>query len=308
MNLSIVIVSWNTRSLLAACLETVQSELARMPDLTAETFVVDNASSDGSQQMIRERFPWVELLENQANLGFGAANNQALRRANGEYVLLLNSDTEVEQNAFEILINFLEGHPEAGAVGPLLLNSDGTFQSSCDPEPTLARELWRLLHLDKFYHFGIYNQADWSRNAARTTDVLKGACMLIRKEVLDQVGLFDEDFFMYSEEVDLCTRIRRGGWSLYWEPRAEVIHHGGQSTKLVAAEMFHNLYTHKFLYFRKHHGFFAAQLYKLILAAGALARVTTVPIAARLGSRTKRDERQALATNYRRLLVGLARL
>ena len=126
--------------------------------------------------------------------------------------------------------------------------------------------------------------------------------------MLAQVGLFDEDFFIYSEEVDLCTRIRRAGWQIAWVPHSKVTHHGGQSTKLVAGEMFQNLYKYKVLYFRKNHGEFAAQLYKGILVIGALARLWTIPFTARFGSQSQRQERQILATNYRLLLAGLAKL
>ena len=157
MDLSIVLVSWNTRELLKKCLDTVVDELNLQATIKAEIFVVDNGSTDGSQAMMRAEFPGVQLIENSINVGFGAANNQAMRQAQGRFVLLLNSDTEVHPNALSSLIDVLETRPDLGAVGPLLLNSDGTLQRSCDPEPTLTRELWRLFHLDKLVHYGIYN-------------------------------------------------------------------------------------------------------------------------------------------------------
>lgn len=308
MDLSIVLVSWNTKELIAACLDSVSAELARLPDLQAETFVVDNASTDGSSAMLRDKYGWVRLLENAQNVGFGVANNQAMAQASGRYVLLLNSDTEVNAGAFKTLIDCLDAHAEFGAVGPLLLNTDGTFQLSCDPEPTLLREIWRMFHLDKLVYYGHYDQGTWPRDQVRTVDGIKGACMLMRQRVLNEVGHFDPDFFMYSEEIDLCTRIRRAGWQIGWEPRSEIIHHGGQSTKLVAAEMFQNLYRYKTLYFRKHHGPVGAFLYKGVLAAASLARVLTIPLAIRFGKATKRADRQALFSNYRRLLFGLPSL
>lgn len=303
--LTIVIVSWNTREILAACLESVANEIESWPQDTVETFVVDNGSSDGTQEMITIHFPWVRLIKNRSNVGFARANNQVIKRCQSSYVLLLNSDTVVHPGAFQILLEFMDCHPSVGACGPLLLNGDASLQSSCDPEPTVSRELWRLLHLDKAIRYSVYDQKAWCRTRFHETDVLKGACMLIRCEALNQTGGFDEEYFFYSEEVDLCKRIRQNGWSIYWVPQATVTHLGGQSTRLVANEMFQNLYKYKLLYFRKHYGDFRANLYKCVLGIGALARIITVPVATRFGDPAKRCERQMLFANYRRLLFSL---
>ena len=319
-DLSIVIVNWNTRELLAQCLESLvashdvqipgpakQPEIHRHSPITTEVRVVDNASTDGSAAMIRARFPWVWLVENRENVGFARANNQAIRESVGRYVLLLNSDTEVKSGALETLVRFADAHPQVAAVGPRLLNPDGSLQGSCHPAPTLAGEVWRLFHLDALWPYALYPMSEWELDTPRRVDVIQGACLLLRRTALDQIGLLDEDYFMYSEEVDLCQRLRRAGLSLYWVPESQVVHHGGRSTQQVAAEMFLQLYQSKLLYFRKHHGWPAAQLYKVILAAAACARLSLSPLAW-LAQFPRRERRLTLAGQYLRLLRALPEL
>jgi hypothetical protein len=275
--------------------------------ITIEVWVVDNGSADGSPAMVRARFPWVRLVENQENVGFARANNQAIRESEGRWVLLLNPDTEVKSGALEVLVRFLDAHPQTGAVGPRLLNPDGTLQPSCHPAPTLPSELWRLSHLDALWPFALYPMSEWDLDTPRRVDVLQGACLLLRRAALDQVGFLDEEYFMYSEEVDLCQRLKRAGWSLYWVPEAQVVHYGGQSTQQVAAEMFLQLYQSKLLYFRKHHGRPAAQTYKLILATATLVRLSLSPLAW-LERFPQRERHLTLAGQYLRLLKALPEL
>ncbi len=303
MKCSIVIVSWNTRDLLAACLESVY---AAPPSEPYEVWVVDNASTDGSADMVRRRFPGVRLVAHEANLGFAGANNLALRRCRGDYVLLLNPDTIVQPEALNRLIHFLDDTPRAGGAGALLLNPDHTLQASCHPRPTLGRELWRLLHLDRLLPLGDYEMARWDRSRPRQADVIKGAALMLRRQVLDQIGLLDETYFMYSEEVDLCYRLQQAGWQLFWVPAATVIHYGGQSTQQVAGDMFLRLYQGKILYFRKHHGFVAVQVYRLILLFSAAIRIGMSPVAALLRPSRRPDYRQ-MAGLYWRLVLALPR-
>lgn len=302
--LSIIIVNWNTRELLAQCLESVSSEIHRLGPLSVETMVVDNASADGSPQMVHERFPWVQLTENQKNVGFARANNQAILQSTGRYVLLLNPDTEVKPGAFETLIQFMEAHPEDGAAGARLLNPDHTLQASCYPAPTLSREFWRMFHLDTLAPYGIYRMDEWDLNKHREVDVIQGACLILRHEALRQVGLLDGEYFIYSEEVDLCHRLQKAGWRLHWVPQAQVVHYGGQSTQQVAAEMFLRLYQGKVIYFRKHYGWLTSRSYKLILAAATLTRLMLTPLAW-LERPSKREQHLTLANHYRRLLFSL---
>ena len=308
-DLSVIIVNWNTRALLVACLETVQQEVQalRKQDIYVETIVVDNASDDGSADTIRARFPWATLIENAENVGFPGANNQAMRVCQGHYVLLLNSDTEVRSGALKALLDFGKQNPAAGAFGARLLNTDGSLQHSCYPVPTLLRELWRMFHLDALYPFGVYRMAHWDIRQPREVDVLLGACIMLRREVLDAIGLMDESFFMYSEEVDLCYRVQMGGWSLYWVPTAQIMHHGGQSTKQIASEMFLRLYQSKLQFMRKHYGPFAGGLYKAILGSATLVRLLMTPLSY-LEFTDKRQQHLRLAMNYRRLLFTLPQM
>jgi GT2 family glycosyltransferase len=272
-----------------------------------EVWVVDNASSDDSVQMVKDRFPTVNLIENMDNPGFACGNNQAIRICKGKYILLLNPDTEVKPNALDVLVRFLEENPQAGGAGAKLVSPDGSLQSSCHPNITLARELWRLFHLDLLRNYGTYNMHQWDSSVSRQVDVLQGAALVLRRQALDQVGLFDEDYFMYTEEVDLCFRLRKGGWLLFWVPHAVVLHYGGQSTKLVKEKMFLTLYESRLRFFRKHYSTTAAVCYKLVLIAAALTRVGLMPISILLKP-SQRERNMTLASHYSQLLVALPRM
>ncbi len=301
MQISIIIVNWNTRELLVDCIESIY---ASPPEGKFDIWVVDNFSSDGSPAMIRDSYPDVKFIENDENVGFAKANNQALRKSQGDYVLLLNPDTVVKANAISELIHFLDNNPDAGIAGARLINPDGTLQISAFPFPTLVREFWRMFHLDSVVCLSNYPMTKWNKDQAREVDTLLGACMLIRREAINQFGLFDEDYFIYSEEVDLCTRLKEAGWRLYWVPGAVVIHYGGISTQQVSEEMFLRLYEGKILYFRKHHSNLSVFVYKLILIAATITRLVLTPFAL-VEEPAKRDEYHTLSSNYRRLLKSL---
>ena len=303
MLLSIVIVSWNVSDLLAACLVSVRRTLP--PDLATRTeiLVVDNASHDGSGAMVRKRFPGVRLLENRENAGFARACNQGIAAGQGEFVLLLNPDCEVFPGAVALLVEFLKEHGDAVAAGPRLVGPDGALQPSCTRLPTLPRELCNLFHLP----FARDDMTRWPTSAPRRVDVLQGACLLLRRRVLDRVGLFDEDYFLYSEEVDLCDRIHRAGNHIFWVPAARVLHHGSASTRQAADPMFRRLYEGKVLFFRKRRGRAAGWCYKMILAGAAGGRLLLSPFAL-LEQGPKRRRHIDLAKRYGRLLLALPRL
>lgn len=301
MLISIIIVNWNTRELILKCLESIYEY---PPTGEFEIWVVDNASTDGSADAIREHFPEIQLIASQENLGFAEGNNIALDKATGKYMLLLNPDAEVREGALDALIRFMEENPEAGAAGPLTLNSDLSLQVSCYPFPTLFRELWRLFHLDQLRPFGIYRMEQWETRQPRRVEVLQGACMILRKEAIEQIGVLDQDYFIYTEEVDLCYRLNKGKWHLYWVPEATVIHHAGKSTNQIAPQMFLQLYRSKILYFRKHHGLFGAWGYKLILILASLARLALVPVAW-VFQKSERGRQLELSRNYFWLLVKI---
>jgi GT2 family glycosyltransferase len=297
--LSIIIVSWNTREILARCLETITSR-------NFEIILVDNDSADGTVTAVRERFPQVHVVANTENVGFARACNQGIRMSTGRYVLLLNPDTEADPSAIDSLVRFMEEHEEAGAAGPRVLNPDGTLQRSCFREPRLSRELWRLLHLDALYPYAEYPVHRWDDTRLRRVDTVLGACLIVRRAALERVGLLDERFFIYSEEVDLCTRMRSAGWHVYWVPGIEVMHRGAESTRQVAALMFLRLYQAKIQYFRKHKGRIGAHVYKFILAIAATLRLMMSP-AAWLERADARARHLALAGAYARLLLSLPR-
>jgi GT2 family glycosyltransferase len=258
--ISIVIVSWNTSGLLAGCLQSIEQAMVDFPAGNVQTIVVDNASQDGSAEMVRRCFPWVCLVENQENIGFASGNNQAFPVCTGDYVWLLNPDTVLRPGALPALVEFMNAHPSVGAAGSCLIDSDGSLQVSCSPAPTLARELWYLFHLDQVYPYAEYTLSSWRQDVSRQVDTVQGASMMVRRQVLEQIGGFDTAYFMYSEEVDLCQRIRSAGWQIHWVPQSKVVHYGGQSTQQVATAMFLQLYRSKVMYFEKHQGWLAAQL------------------------------------------------
>ena len=269
MMLSIIIVSWNTRQDLLRCLDSI---LAAPPACPFEILVFDNASTDGSAEAVAASYPTVRLEVNPQNLGFGRANNRAVLRAKGRFWLLLNPDTIVHSGAIDALVSYLDRQPGVAAVGPRLVNSDGSLQRSIERLPTLYNEWWRLLHLDRLYPMSQYPQSTLNSRQPQRVEVLSGACLLMRREAVETRGLFDEEYFMYSEEIDLCDRLHRDGWELHWVPEAVVTHLGGQSTRQVAAPMFIELYRNKVKFFRKRRGLVSAWFYKLILLQAALAR------------------------------------
>lgn len=301
MKLSVIIVNWNTKELLLSCLNSLYADRL---DGKYEVWVVDNASSDGSPEAVRKQFPTVKLILTSQNVGFGAANNLAIHQSKGEFIWFLNSDTQIKPGAISPLIEFMEENPLAGGVGSKLLNPDGSLQTSCYPFPTISRELWRLFHLDAIWKYGVYDQSQWDPNKPREVDIIQGASLFLRREALDKVGIFDEDYFMYTEEVDLCYRLKNAGWHLYWVPQSEVIHYGGQSTQQIAAEMFLALYQSKLQFFQKHRSRYEAQLYKLTLTIASTVRLLLSPLAW-FDAPSEREQRFVLANNYRRLLLEL---
>jgi GT2 family glycosyltransferase len=264
---------------------------------------VDNASTDGSARMVRERFPGVRLIENEKNAGFAAANNQALRQAQGRYFVLLNSDAEVRVGALQALWDFLEAHPRAGAAGARLLNPDGSLQPSCHPMLTPGREFWRLLFLERIWPRATYAMHRWAVDVPRRVEVIKGACLVLRREALDQVGLLDERFYMYTEEVDLCHRLAQSGWDLWWVPKAEVIHHEGQSTHQAAEKMYVQLYRSKVQFYRKFGDSRRAERFKRLLRLAYWPRLAVAALGAPLTSSLA-----GRARTYRRLLAELTEM
>lgn len=254
-DLSIVVVGWNSAAYLRGCLSSIPAAAGR---LSHEIFVVDNASGDGSADLVRAGFPSVRLIANPSNRGFAAANNQALRLASGRYALLLNPDTVAHPGALERLAAFMDASPDVGACGPLLLNEDGSVQHAARRFPTFGFALASGTVLGRLGLFrSAYDRVKMrgeSFDAPMEVDQPSGAALFIRKSVLDRVGLLDEGYFIFFEEVDLCRRIRDAGFRIALRPEARVTHYGGRSRRQGRASVMAPRVRGLLRYLRKHEG------------------------------------------------------
>ena len=267
VDLSIVIVNWNVRDLLRRCLNSI---LDTGCSILVEVIVVDNASTDGSVEMVETEFPGVHLITNADNRGFPAANNQGIAVAQGRYVFLLNPDTELVGDALATMVAFADAHPDAGIVGPQLLNSDGSVQSSRRRFPTLATAFFESTWLQSCSPPRVlerYYVLDRPDDVVQDVDWVTGAALLARRKAIQQVGPMDEGFFMYSEELDWCRRIKAAGWQVVYLPTATVIHHEGKSSEQVIPARHIYFQSSKVRYFRKHHGSLQAEVLRWFLLA-----------------------------------------
>ncbi len=283
VDLSVIVVSWNVRDLLRRCLHSLLQapgfhleaepnvDTPPPPGRRLEIVVVDNGSSDGSPGTIRGEFPGVRLVANQENRGFTAANNQGLTLSRGRWLLLLNPDTELVGAALSTMVEYMVSHPHVGALGPQLRYPDGSLQSSRRRFPTFATALVESTVVQEWWPDNAllrrYYMADTPDDAIQPVDWVVGACLLVRHEVYQQVGGLDEGFFMYSEEMDWCRRIRSAGWDVVYLPTATVIHHEGKSSEQVAPVRHIHFQSSKVFYFRKHHGRLQAEALRWFLLA-----------------------------------------
>jgi hypothetical protein len=265
VDLSIIIVNWNTKEYLLPCLKSI----FRGGGVTGwEIIVTDNSPTDGSGDEIRKTFPSVQVIENDRNLGFSRAANQGLRKASGRYVLLLNPDTQVENGAIEQLVSFMDGRSDAGVVGAQLLDGDGSKQNSVANFPSLTTELLnksllRWLFPKKFPG----KETNYSEPVE--VDSVIGACMMMRRAALEQVGLLDEDYFLFLEETDWCYRMKRAGWKVYHVPQAEVYHFQGKSTEAERKRARVEYFRSRYHFFKKNRG----SLQWAILLGGLMMRL-----------------------------------
>jgi GT2 family glycosyltransferase len=260
---SVVIVSFNTKNLLRECLESLQTETAGIP---SEVFVVDNLSLDGSADLVELEFPQVRLIRSDRNLGFAAANNRAFELATGQYVVLLNSDAFLHPGALRKAIHYMDRDPGIGLGGARLVGRNGSWQPSARLFPSLLNDFLTLSGLAAKYpesaFFGRFDRTWADQNLEAEVDWVPGAFSIIRRSVLQRIGFFDENFFLYYEEVDLCRRIQFAGYSILYWPDVKVIHLGGESSKTVqtltmsrsGAQLGLWRMRSEFLYYRKHHG------------------------------------------------------
>lgn len=272
IELSIIVVNYNVKDFLENALLSIKKAII---GIDAEIIVVDNASEDGSVEMIRQKFPDVKLIANNENVGFARANNQALKLARGKYIVLINPDTIVQEDTFKSLISFLESHPDCGMVGCKILNPDGTLQLACRrsfPTPWVA--FTKMVGLSSLFPkskiFAKYNLTYLDPNEITEVDAVSGSFMMIRREVYEQVGGLDEDFFMYGEDIDWCYRIKKSGWKIYYVPSTQIIHFKGESTRRSSVDEIRVFYDAMKIFVKKHYKEFA--LLGLILKFGIFVR------------------------------------
>lgn len=277
IDLSIIIVNWNTLNLLKDCLNSIFQQTW---DVSYDVWVVDNGSSDGSPDMVRREFPQVHLIENRTNMGFSRANNQAIRQSSGRYILLLNSDTEVIGDALRAFVRFMDDHPEAGAAGCQLLNPDGSLQFSCGRSlrlrsvllgGVLANQIFKKLFPHRTF-FAEYGLCEEDHGRSQEVDLVMGACLILRRDILEKTGLFDENIFLYFEEIDLCYRIRKAGLKIFYTPQASVRHYGGQSSKSSKDIVRNSLLSQEY-FFKKHYGKAYATACRLLTFLGSALKI-----------------------------------
>lgn len=255
MKVSIVIVNWNVRDFLKKCLSSIYETVKNM---NFEIFVVDNNSSDNSVEMVRKEFPQVHIIVNSENLGFARANNLAIKKCKGEYILILNPDCQLQQGALSFLVNYLEGHKNVDVVAPKLVYSDGSLQRSCRHFPSLLSDFFESIFLSELFphnsFLNRYYMGLWNHSYTKEVDQLFGACFLIKKTCLDKVGIFDEQFFMYYDEIDLFYRIKKAKGRIVFYPDAVVVHHANKSSNQIFMLSRYWMYHSRILFFNKHFG------------------------------------------------------
>ncbi len=302
-DLSVILLSWNVRDLLRACLRSLP-----LGDPAVEIIVVDSASADGTPDMVRaefppEQYPALSLIASAENLGYSRGNNLGLRAARGRYLFILNPDTEVAADALAPMLTYMDAHPEVGVLGPGLVYADGAPQATRRRFPTLLTGFFESTWLQGWAPRGLldrYYARDLPPDEPVEVDWLVGAALLVRRAAYEQVGGLDEGFFMYSEELDWCRRMKAAGWRVVHFPAARVVHHEGRSSAQVPAATHIRFNTSKVRYFRKYHGALAAEVLRLFLLAGFAGQLALEALKGLLGH--KRELRVARVRAYWQVL------
>lgn len=268
LNLSIIIVSWNVKNYLENCVTSIYNTVE---NISFEIIVVDNNSDDGSVEMIKGKFPRIILIENKENVGFAKANNQAIKRSKGEFILVLNPDTIVLQDSIFKMYNFLKEHKKVGIVGPKIINQEGRIRYECARNyNTPFIQFCDLTSLSKRFPksriFGHYLMTYWDHNDIREVNAITGACMMLRANILNDIGLlFDESFFMYGEDVDSCYRVKMAGWKIYFLSTAQIIHFWNKSAGQIPFKTLVEMQRAIELFFKKHYGVKAVIAHRIML-------------------------------------------
>lgn len=275
IDVTVSIVNTNNRQLLEQCLLSLEQTTQ---GLSMEVIVIDNASTDGSVEMIRTRFPHVEVIVNPERYGYSRCHNQALRHSQGSYVCICNEDLLFYPGALQKMVAFMDQHPHVGAVGPLLIYEDGQVQPECARRfPNLWTEFCEHAGLAKHFPrsklLADAKMRYWDHRDTRPVDCLSGACMMVRRETLQDVGLMDERFFMYCEDVDWPYRMKKHGWEVCFLPEAKVLHYRDRTNRRLVGQMRIEVFRSQYLYFRKHCGLLYAGVYRMLMAVLAGAKV-----------------------------------
>lgn len=277
IDLTISIVNTNNKVLLEECLSSVFENTST---ISVEVYVIDNASNDGSAEMVRTGFPQVSLIENESRKGYAQNHNQALRKSKGRFVCILNEDIVIYPNALDRMVEFMDRHPDVGAIGPQVLRGDGvTIQLECGRKfPTLWTEFCEKTTLSRAFPksriFGDSRMGYWNHDDTREVDCLLGACMMVRREAIKEVGLLDEQFFMYGEDVEWPHRIKRGGWKIIFFHNAQVLHYGAQTNKRQPRRMGVEAFNSRYKLFRKLYGWLYAQIYRGLIFLITVAKIS----------------------------------
>jgi N-acetylglucosaminyl-diphospho-decaprenol L-rhamnosyltransferase len=303
-DLSIVIVSWNVRDYLAACLESIHTHAG---DLRLEVIVVDSYSDDGSVELVRSRYPWVRLFPQSSNVGFTRGNNIGLAASQGRHLMLLNPDTEIVDDALTQMVSYMDDNPRVGIIGPRTLNSDGTTQSTRRRFPTLLTAVFESTWLQSWARCRVLDHfyaRDLADTATANVDWVQGSALMIRRKVYGQIGGLDEQYIMFSEELDWCRRARNAGWNVVYMGSAAIIHHGGKSTEQVTALKHIYFQSSKLRYFRKFHGPVASLALRIFIVASYAEQLILEQIKCTLGH--KRDLRRERMRIYWQVIRSLA--
>ena len=302
-DVSIIIVAWNVKKLLLDCLASVYEKTR---DIRFEVIYVDNASQDGSVDVVRQRFPDVRIIQNSENRGFIKANNQGIEIAKGRYVLLLNSDTLVLDNAITKTVQFADEHTDAAVVGCRVLNPDKTLQRTCFMYPSILNLFLAATYLYKMFpnsrFFGRERMTWWSFDEAREVETVCGCYSLVRREAIDHVGVMDETYFVYGDDPDWCYRFSNAGWKVMFMPDAQIIHYGGQNTMQMARVFRWQLEGSQLIFMRLHRNRWAFPVARLLIALFLLLRV---PYWSAVGVLSQNQRRRAFESATTYLLGGL---
>ncbi len=284
-DMSIVLVCWNNKAYLEPCLQSLYgANLASSFDIV----VVDNGSTDGSQEMLREHYPEIQMIQNDHNVGLGKASNQGIEATSSRHVLLLNNDTLVNGPSLDAMVEFLDANPDAGAVGGKLINPDGSFQAGYADFSTLTEELLIATHVGEILWDGYPSHID--DDQIRAVGWLSSACLLVRRAALDDVGLLDEEYFIYGDEADLQYRLQRAGWKVFYLPTATTIHYGGRSMNRWRRRKM--VYRGKMLFYQKNYGPMRTTTLRLILGGLSLTKLMAWGVAAAVPSQRERARKE----------------